>query len=146
MAITFRYVHVPRADGTLRKAPFIPIFVRTEENRLIKIIALVDSGADTTVLPKGLALVLGLKEENEIIETGGIGGKVKVKKSKIQFQISGSRESYPLTIPVLVLQDDSEDMPLILGRQGFFENFHITFRQNEEKITIKKTEFKKVYK
>ncbi len=145
MAITFRYIHVPRPDGTLRKAPFIPIFVRTEGNKLVRLVALLDSGADTTVLPKGLAKILGLKEEKEIIETGGIGGKVKVKKSKMQFRISGSRENYPLTIPILVLQDSNEDMPLILGRQGFFENFHITLRQNEEKVTIKKVELKKVY-
>jgi len=145
MAITFRYVHVPRQDGTLRKAPFISIFVRTKENKLMRIVALLDSGADTTVVPKGLAEILGLKEKEESIETGGIGGKVKVKKSKMSFQISSSREKYSLVIPVLILQDNTEDVPLILGRQGFFENFHITFRQNQEKVTIKKVELRKRY-
>ena len=83
MAITFRYIHVPRQDGTLRKAPFIPVLVRAEKNKLVRIVALIDSGADTTVLPKGLAELLGLKEKGEIIETGGIGGKVKVKESRM---------------------------------------------------------------
>ena len=140
MAITFRYVRVPRPDGTLRKAPFIPIFVRTDKNKLMRIVALIDSGADTTVLPKGLAKLLGLKEIGEIFETKGIGGNVKVKESRMQFKITGDHETHQLTIPVLVLQDATKDMPLVLGRQGFFENFNVTIRQNEEEITLKKVQ------
>jgi len=32
-----------------------------------------------------------------------------------------------------------------LGRHGFFEQFNITFKQNEEKIVLKKISPKKVY-
>ena len=144
MAIIFRYEHVPRPDGTLRKAPYIPIYARTADGRLIKVVALLDTGADTTVVPKDLAEVLGLKEGKEQ-DTGGIGGNTKVKQSRMQFVIKGQHEEHRLSIPVLILQNRKADVPLLLGRSGFFENFNITIRQNEEKITIKKVQSKKQF-
>lgn len=133
------YVHVPRPDGTLRKAPYIPIYVRDSEGKLYRWVALVDSGADCTVISKDTAEFLGLKEkESEAKSTAGIGGLVKVKNSVLTFQIKDEREKYPLTVPVLVLQEDKADIPIILGRNGFFEHFHITIKQNEEKIILKK--------
>lgn len=144
MSIIYRYVHVPRPDGTLRHAPFIPVFVTNKFGRTMEIIALIDSGADTTVIPKDLAELLGLKEEDST-ETGGIGGNVEVKKSRLSFRIKGPRENYPLEVPALILQDKNEDVPLLLGRHGFFEQFHITFKQDEEKIILKKINPKQIY-
>ncbi|MBW2986296.1 retroviral-like aspartic protease family protein [Candidatus Woesearchaeota archaeon] len=144
MAITFRYVHVPRQDGSLRKAPYIYIYARTKEGRLIKVVALLDTGADTTVVPKDLAELLGLTEGIEQ-DTGGIGGNTKVKQSRMQFVIKGQHETHQITVPVLILQNRKADVPLLLGRSGFFENFNITIRQNEEKITLKKVQSKKQF-
>ena len=72
--------------------------------------------------------------------TGGIGGAAKVRNSKIQLIIENQRERYNLEIPVLVLMENYADVPILLGRNGFFDNFHINFRQNGEKITLKKVE------
>ncbi len=138
MAITFKYAKVPRKDGSLRRAPFIPIYLRDKNEKLLKFIALVDSGADTTVIPKDVAIVLGLKESDKEEQTGGIGGFVRVKTSRMGFQIVGEHEKHSLDIPVLILQDPNDDVPILLGRSGFFENFDINFRQNEDRITLKK--------
>jgi|SRR3989338_3438827 len=137
MAIIFRYEHIPREDGTLRKAPFIPIFAHDENNRLVQIIALIDSGADNIVIPKELAEILGLKLGEEV-ETAGIGGKTKVRKTRMCFAVRKGREMYQITSNALVLMDENIDVPLILGRNGFFEEFEITFRQKEERIILKK--------
>jgi len=145
MAITFKYANVPRKDGSLRRAPFIPTYIRDKNEKLLKFITLVDSGADTTVIPKDAAIILGLKEGEKEEQTGGIGGFVRVKTSRMAFQIIGEHEKYNLDVPVLVLQDPNDDVPILLGRSGFFENFDITFRQNEEKITLKKILSKKEY-
>ncbi|MBR9691467.1 hypothetical protein GOV06_01650 [Candidatus Woesearchaeota archaeon] len=145
MSIIFRYAHVPRADGTLRKAPFIPVHVTNKFGRSMEVIALLDSGADYTVVPKDLAELLGLKESKKENDTGGIGGKVKVRNSRLRFRLKGNRENYPLDVPALILQDKNEDVPLLLGRHGFFEHFHITFKQDKEKIVLKKIQPKKVY-
>lgn len=145
MTIIYRYVHVPRPDGTLRHAPFIPIFVKDKFGKTMRIVALLDSGADETVIPKDLSDLLGLKEEKTDMTTGGIGGEVKVKKSRLHFRIKRGREDYPLSVPCLVMQDSNSDVPLLLGRHSFFEHFHITFKQNQEKISLKKIQPKKVY-
>ncbi len=138
MAIIFRYAHVPRPDGTLRDAPYIPVLVRHRSGRMVRVLALIDSGADTTVVPKDLALALGLHERSPPEETGGIGGKVPVRRAQLSIQIHGGRERHSLTLPVLVLQDENADLPLLLGRHGFFEEFHITFKQEQQKIMLKK--------
>ena len=145
MSIIFRYVHVPRPDGTLRHAPFIPVFVKNKFDKTMEVVALLDSGADETIIPKDLADILGLKEHETDTETAGVGGKVKVKKSVLSFRIKGSREIYSLNVPCLILQDPDSDVPLLLGRHGFFEHFHITFKQNEEKIVLKKISPKQLY-
>ena len=87
MSIIFRHIHVPRQDGSLRHAPFIPILVTNKFDQIMEAVALLDSGADTTVVPKDLADVLGLKEEEVDSETGGIGGTVKVRNSRLSFRI-----------------------------------------------------------
>ena len=139
MAIIFRYVHIPRPDGTLRKAPFIPVYTRNRFGKLMKVVALLDSGVDNTVIPKDLANLLGLREKTSKTETtAGIGGQVIVKKARFLFMVKGNREKYNMDVPALILQESGSDVPLLLGRNGFFENFHITFKQSEEKIILKK--------
>ncbi|RJQ20232.1 hypothetical protein C4580_04310 [Candidatus Woesearchaeota archaeon] len=139
MAIIFKYVRVSRPDKTLWKAPFIPAHIHDAHGRAIIVNALIDSGADTTVIPKDLAEVLGLKQ-TDTLETGGIGGKVNVRKTRLTFTLKGKHEHYPLTVPALVLQDATNSTPLLPGRNGFFEQFHITFKQDKEEIILKKTE------
>lgn len=144
MAIIFRYAKVPRPDGSLRNAPFIPITLRTHAGKHLNMIALVDSGADTTVIPSDLAELMGLKLSSTYEDTGGIGGLVRAKRSRMSFIIKKGREKHSLYVPVLVLEPKS-DIPVILGRHGFFEKFHITFKQDQEKISFKKIQPKKDY-
>ncbi len=101
MAITFKYSRVHRKDGTLRRAPFIPLHLRDHSNRLLNFVALVDSGADTSVIPKNIATLLGLKESDHDENTAGIGGLVKVKTSRILFQSLESMKSITSTFQFL---------------------------------------------
>ena len=116
MPIIYRYAHVPRKDGTLRHAPFIPIVVKNKFGQLMRVVGLVDSGADNTVVPKDLADLIGLKGNALTTETGGIGGKVNVNRSRLRFRLIGERENYSLDVPALILQDSDNDVPLLLGR------------------------------
>lgn len=136
MAIIFRYARVQRDDAALSRAPFIPVFAHAADGRRICTPALVDSGADGTVLPLRLAEMLGVTLGEET-ETGGIGGFVKARKASLALTLRGGRESYNLRIPALVMLDSRMNIPLILGRNGFFERFGITFRQREEKLVLK---------
>ena|SRR3989338_2550865 len=144
MALIFKYAHVPRKDGSLRQAPYLPIYAKNRFGQTMRILALIDSGADSTVIPKDLAMLLGLGGK-EYGKTGGIGGEVKVKYSRFRFNVIGNRERYSLDVPALILDQENSDVPLLLGRHGFFENFHITFRQNEEKIILKRIQPKRLF-
>lgn len=137
MTIVFRYLRKRRPDGALRRAPCILIYARDAAGRTHAIDALVDSGADSVVIPQGLADVLGLRLGDEI-ETGGIGGAVRARTTTFPFVVTNGRERYAFAVPALIIQDASAPIPLILGRNGFFEHFEITFRQAEEKIMLKK--------
>jgi hypothetical protein len=86
-----------------------------------------------------LAVLLGLEEKaSETETTAGIGGHVEVTRANCSFVIKGKHESHTITLNALVIQDVDSPVPPLLGRNGFFEHFHITFKQNEEKLILKK--------
>jgi len=102
---------------------------------------LLDSGADISVIPKKLAELLGVNIEGERTLAFGIGGKVECIERKITINISRGHENYTFSIPIKVILGDY-NFPLLLGRQGFFEEFIITLDQGLQKITLKKVDKK----
>ncbi|MFH1650002.1 MAG: hypothetical protein ABIA93_05615 [Candidatus Woesearchaeota archaeon] len=140
MAITLRYVNLKKADGTPRRAPFISVKTRSGEGRPVEVDALVDSGSDSPVIPFELAEVARLNLNGEKAMTRGIGGSIPVIASSISIEVEGGHERPTLQLPVLVVTDKALKIPFILGRNGFFEHFHITFRQNEQRLTLTRTE------
>lgn len=96
-------------------------------NNWVEIIMLVDSGADYTLLPRFYAEDLGINLEKDCktYSTFGIGGSetvyilrnFKVKLGQWQFNI-----------PVGFLERDN--IPPLLGRQNFLENFKVVFHQH----------------
>jgi len=109
---------------------------------LLDVIALIDSGADITVIPRGLAdfLCLDLKGKTNI--SNGIGGEVKVKDTKVTIQISKGHERYNFRIPIQVIMGPDE-VPPLLGRNNFFDKFIISFDNRNERITLKRNIQKK---
>lgn len=93
-------------------------------NGWVKVIMIVDTGADYSLLPRFYAMDLGidLKKECKAHWTGGIGGREKVhlfREAKVRLG------KWKRTIPVGFL--DCDDIPPLLGRQGFLETFEVTF-------------------
>jgi hypothetical protein len=75
MTIAFRYKSISRPDGSLVKTPSIPITLIGKES--FDTIALLDSGADISAIPKSIAELLGLDIKGKSEFAYGIGGKVK---------------------------------------------------------------------
>jgi hypothetical protein len=48
------------------------------------------------------------------------------------------RERLPQLIPVKVVLDRKCNIPVLIGRAGFFEEFEITFDERRERISLKK--------
>lgn len=141
MAIIFRYKRIRREgkDGNpvYIYTPSIPVTLIGKEG--IDVIALIDSGADHCIISRGLAELIGLDLKHKPEETKGIGGVVHCIPSFMNILIKNAHERYQLhRVPVFVLTDKNSDIPPILGRIGFFDEFEIKFRQKELKIFLKK--------
>jgi len=136
--IVFPYTSIKRANGVSHKGPYIPIFIRHPEGKLLRFLALIDSGADSCVISKSTADLLQIKYGKEE-ETEGIGGKAKGCWGKFSFVIEGEHEKHIFNhSKVFILQDDL-DVPILLGRNPFFDKFEISFVKNS-KVKIRKAE------
>ena len=136
MALTYHYRILPGKKGTQIKTPSIPIRFKGNSNLHINAVALVDSGADCSVLPMGLAEVLNLDLTGPKQDSFGFGGKIECIESSVTIQIRQNHERYEFKIPILISSDDS--CPIILGRDRFFEKFKITFDGKKQKLTLKR--------
>ena len=136
MTITFRYKTVKRPDGTQVKTPSIPILLMGKER--FETVALLDSGADISVIPLSLAELLGLEINSKKVIAYGIGGQVDSVDTSVNILIEKGHEKYNFKMPVKVILE-KYDFPILLGRVGFFDKFIISFDQQNEKITLKKS-------
>lgn len=98
---------------------------------------MLDSGADISAIPKSIAELLGLNFEGKITLAYGIGGKVKSVESEVRVLVQKGHERYEFNLPVKIILDDY-NFPILLGRQGFFNKFVITFDQENEKVFLKR--------
>jgi hypothetical protein len=135
MTIQFKYKTVKRPNGTSVKTPSIPILLNGKEK--FETIALIDSGADISAIPKAIAEILGLDLSGKITPAYGIGGKVDSVESRMNIVIEKGHEKYNIQIIVKVILGDYE-FPVLLGREGFFDEFVVSFDQSKEKILLKK--------
>lgn len=135
MTISFRYKNIKRPNGTLVKTPSIPVTLAGKES--FETVALIDSGADVSAIPKSIAELLGLNLESKITSAYGIGGKVNSVESSARILIQKGHERYSFNLPLKVILDEY-DFPILLGRLGFFDKFVITFDQENERILLKK--------
>jgi len=145
MSITFKYKFTKRPEPLNPiYTPSIPVTLAGRKES-VDAIALLDSGADLSVIPNGLANILGLELSKETEEVYGIGGSLNSKTAIVQATIKNAHEKYSFKIPVKVIIDELDDeFPILIGRDGFFENFEITFKESARKITLKKVQKSKI--
>ncbi len=138
MTLTFKYKRVKRANNTEVKSPSIPVSLQGKGSKF-EFIALLDSGADVSAIPKDVADLLGLDLSGKKEETRGIGGIVQAVSSKMNLEIGKPHEICSMILPVKVILDGMDkEIPVIIGRSGFFDYFTITFNQKKETISLKK--------
>ena len=116
-----------------RSYPIIPVVVEGREKAVVH--ALVDSGATISLFHTSIADDVGIDlTDAEQVYLAGIGGYVKAyvkKQVKVSIEELGS-----IYMPMAFTERIVSDLA-ILGRQGFFEAFEITFREWEKKLIIK---------
>lgn len=141
-ALTFKYTKEEHKGKTIYR-PRVEIRLSNGINS-IKIVMLVDSGADVSFIPKEVAETLELdiitgekiiassaSEKFEtmakIVDAELIKGSKKINIGKMEVRVS-LKESHT----------DTLNSHALLGRSSFFKKFDITFRENTFKIILKK--------
>jgi hypothetical protein len=137
MVLNFKYKEVANPEGVKKKRPMVPVTLSNGDVSF-EILALLDSGADSTAIPQEMAEVLGLDLSGKKDKSHGIGGTVDSINSRVNVAIQKGHEHYSMTIDVKVLLKDGLQLPPLLGRSGFFDEFEITFNEHKKKITLKK--------
>lgn len=128
MALIFPFEKRPSSIFKEVFRPVAQVFLYSEAKKVwYEIWMIIDTGADYTLLPGHLADRLGidLNKECQRFKTSGIGGEEKVYiKKNLKVKIG----NWERTVPVGFL--DKDNIPPLLGRQGFLETFEVLFSSN----------------
>lgn len=123
----------PEIAGVLK--PLIPIVVR-HQGKKEKVFALVDSGADACLFPSGLADRLGI-EVREGIRHDFVG--IGASKTPFYFhEVEILFGKYQVKTKVGFSTSQNIGAGGVLGQQGFFDHFIISFDHKNKFLEIKK--------
>lgn len=132
----FPYVKLPSRNPRRPwiARPIIPIILKNAGMVSDPIGALVDSGADQCLFHADIGRSLGLKLEDGVPHkfSGIEGGVVTTYLHKITIQIVGTSRS----IEVIAGFSESTGIAAILGQEGFFDAYKITFQRSKDRIEI----------
>lgn len=138
MTLSFKYKLISRPDPVGEShAPMIPLLLKGDK-KAVSVLGLLDSGADFTVIPKDLAEYLGLDLSSKREKVRGIGSVLEAIPSKVIVVVQKGHEAYSLRVRCKVIESLDEDLPVLLGRIDFFQNFSITIDESGGTIKLKK--------
>ncbi|MBI5073139.1 hypothetical protein HZA99_04940 [Candidatus Woesearchaeota archaeon] len=142
MTLFYKFKKEKLDDGTMVIRPRILVAIRGESTT-IEVPALIDTGCDTTVIPEGIARIIGISLEgkHETLYAYREATEVVESKASITFIGKANRESVTCTIPVLIAiskQGIIDECDITLGISGIFDVFDITFKKTENKIICQK--------
>lgn len=121
---TFSSPSLGRIDKPFARVRFI------SRQRIFDVKLLIDSGADVTLLPRGIGIRLGLQKPapQELTQIGGISGGVTAVYRNIFLGIEN------IVFPCQVAWVQNEKVPPVLGRADIFDRFHVEFKKSEGQI------------
>ena len=125
MAERLEFPYIVKADYTNDRIarPFLPVRLRYRQKEL-EVWALLDSGADTNVLPYRLGLDLGANWEKskDFDELQGLGGLVQTKQIVVDLSVG----AWP-NIRMIFAWASDNDIPILLGQLNFFHKVDVCF-------------------
>jgi hypothetical protein len=149
----FKYRSVPRWDkngSEIRKRkPVIEVTFRKysdrkdrETNPEIRLLALIDSGADSSFLPLEVAKLLHLEIEKEGVQITTIAGQIEAFKAKAHLEIPLDSH-FPLQVGMINVNimpfevGKNYQQFVILRRQDFFEKFEATINEPGQFVALR---------
>jgi hypothetical protein len=97
-------------------------------------LALIDSGADQIMMPAAIAEVFGI-ERDQCPRRTSMGVSMEPIDgfvSHLTFRIA--HQEHTFDAPVIFIDTD---VPVLLGREGFFDRYRINFQQNLDTFEIR---------
>jgi hypothetical protein len=128
MTFTEPWIAFPQDPDT--KVPVLDVYFRIPSGEEMGRLFVVDSGADVSMATRTLCDLLGLRWGAETeVELRGIVPReeCRVVAQLHPVEIYVRDADRRLTIPICFA--DSDDAPLLLGREGFFDAFGISFEK-----------------
>jgi hypothetical protein len=116
--------------------PFVEVLL-WHGSRHIRFPALVDSGADISLVDAGYADILGLDRAQATVDHMGTagGGQVTVLRWNSPLELQFEQERFPFDGVFIEFPPDADSMSL-LGRADFFQRYTIQFWDAAELINI----------
>ena len=114
-------------DDREKRLPILDVYLRTTRGPFVREVFVVDSGADLSMGPRRPCELVGLRwEDGELIELRGISPRKEcvVEAAIHPLDIYVREAGCRLTVPFCFAAGDA---PLLLGREGFFDAFRVTF-------------------
>lgn len=131
----FKYRKINLTSPFSRKfisRPIVPVSIQYKDKR-VHYEALIDSGADFTILPMGLVEILGIgsAQSRQISFTGVDGEELQGIIANVDLEISGVKYQTNLVFAQI------SGTIGILGQIGFFDRFIVKFDLQKKDIEIK---------
>jgi hypothetical protein len=134
MTMKFKYKSITAPNGFIKPRPVIPIqFIGSSD--VWDTFALIDSGADVSVMSKDMAEAIGVSLDGERTIANGVTGPGEFISGRVSIHLEKGHEDYKLTIPIYITLK-SYELPPLLGRAGLFDKFIITFKEHEKRIEM----------
>ncbi|MBR9690713.1 hypothetical protein GOV08_03430 [Candidatus Woesearchaeota archaeon] len=154
MTLTYKFKKEKLENGRIVARPRILIRIKGTFTT-IEVPVLIDTGCDVTVIPENLARAIGLRIKGKKTKLFAFRESTEVIEEKLDIILLGREERQNIIIknvPVLISldhEDYEDDSEVVLGIEGIFDFFDVTFKKSQNKIIFKpipqdmKKQFKK---
>ena len=88
-------------------------------------------------MTRSTAIELGLYSTEKPQLARGVGGVVFSASCNAPITIGSGAEIYALTISIQIIET-AEELPILLGRKGFFDAFDICIHQSTGEVSLTK--------
>jgi len=120
-----RFTFIEKNDryGIINMMPYLPLTL-TYQNRSLDVLGLLDTGSSVNVLPYDIGLRLGAVWERQMMSVSLAGNLEPVEAKGL---LVSAKVGLFATGNLAVAWTQANDVPLILGRSNFFQEFDVCF-------------------
>jgi uncharacterized phage-associated protein len=127
-------------EGNPVERPMIMIELKTSDGIIRHIPALVDSGSDKTLINIEYAEDLGVELGRHELAKGIGNSLVDTRAGHLKFRI----DDMDISLDVPASYIDSESVTILLGQEGFFDRFKISFDRTNREFELVEKKYKEM--